>query len=61
MASFKCMDKGESGLVGKRTGNHLKLAQLIVARLCNQIYMMRESELRIKLDTRSCIQVEKVK
>jgi len=44
------VDKGESGLVGKRTGNHPKLAQLIVVLSCNQIDMMRESELRIKHD-----------
>ena len=25
-ADYKCVDKGESGLVGKRTGNHTKLA-----------------------------------
>ena len=30
-ASYKCVDKGESGLVWKRTGNHPKLAQLIVS------------------------------
>ena len=45
------MDKGESGLVSKRTGNHAKLAQLIVALPFNQIYIMRESELRITHDT----------
>jgi len=38
-------------LVGKRTGNHPKLAQLIVALPCDQIDMMRKSELRIKHDT----------
>src|SRR6218665_1501687 len=47
---MKCVDKGESGLVSKRTGNLPKLAQLIVALPCNQIDMMRESELRIKHD-----------
>ena len=51
MASYKCVDKGESGLASKRTGNHPKLAQLIVALPCNQIDMMRKSELRIKHDT----------
>jgi len=45
------VNQGESGLVGKRTRNHPKLAQLIVALPCNQIYMLRESELRIKHDT----------
>src|SRR6218665_684861 len=50
-ASYKRVDKGEPGLVSKRTGNHPKLAQLMVALPCNQIYMMRESELRIKHDT----------
>ena len=49
------MDKGESGLVGKRMGSHLKLAQLIyiyiVTLPCHQIYMIRESKLRIKHDT----------
>jgi len=37
--------------VSKRTRNHPKLAELIVALPCNQIDMMRESELRIKHDT----------
>jgi len=37
--------------VGKRTGNNPKLVQLIVALLCNQIDMTRESELRIKHGT----------
>ena len=50
-ASYKCVNQGESGLVGKRARNRLKLAQLIVALLCNKIYMRRESELRIKHDT----------
>ena len=50
-ASYTCVDKGESGLVNNRTGNHPKLAQLIIALPCNQIDMMRESELRIKPDT----------
>src|SRR6218665_659001 len=43
-AGYKCVDKGESGLVGERSGNHLKLT-------CNQIYMVRKSELRIKHGT----------
>jgi len=45
------MDKGESGMVGKRRGNHPKLSQFIVALPCNQIYMIGESKLRIKHDT----------
>ena len=48
---MKCMNQGESGLVGKRTRNHPKLAELMVALLCHQIYMLREIELRIKHDT----------
>ena len=40
-ANYKCVDKGETGLVSKRTGNHHKLEQLIVALSCNQIDMMR--------------------
>jgi len=46
-ASYKCADKSESGLVGKRIGNPQptpKVAQLIITLPCNQIYMMRESE-----------------
>src|SRR6218665_3261106 len=38
-------------MVSKRTGSQPKLAQLIVALPCNQIDMMRESELMIKHDT----------
>src|SRR6218665_3593612 len=39
----QCVDKGESGLASKRTR--------LLALPCNQIDMMRESELRIKHDT----------
>ena len=35
----------------KRTANHPKLSQLIVALPCNQMYMMGQSKLRIKHDT----------
>src|SRR6218665_1325255 len=50
-AGYKCVDKGESGLVGERSGNHPKLTYLIIALTCNQIYMVRKSELRIKHGT----------
>src|SRR6218665_891092 len=50
-AGYKCVDKGESGLVGERSGNHPKLTYLIIVLTCNQIYMVRKSELRIKHGT----------
>src|SRR6218665_3050555 len=56
-AGHKCVDKGESGLVGERSGNHPKLT---VALTCNQIYMVRKASSESSMAPRSSTQVEKV-